>query len=492
MDGRQINQAGRAALTLTQLAQAIGNSVRTNPSLQGAWVIAELSDVRVSGGHCYMELIEKNASGNTVAKLRATVWANQLRMIQTKFTSATGRQIGSGIKVLLYGSASHHPVYGLSFSVTDIDPAYTLGDMERLRREILERLRYEGILERNKQLHIPWAPQRIAVISAAGAAGYGDFLNQLDSAQEGFVFYPFLFGAVMQGERTAASVIEALGLIEHTVDLWDCVVIIRGGGATTDLNGFDNYELARRVALCPLPVIVGIGHERDRTVLDEIAHTRCKTPTAVAAYLIDDLRQSYNRAAQCMDYIVRQGAALTNGERQRLHNAENMLPASAGRCLDSARSYLRFVAAGLPSVVGNRTSAATARLDSLAAMIGSVSSNVTERATARLCSLAAMIEPVSANVTERAVGRLNNVCSRLGMAATSAAERSRQQLQRISDVVQALSPNNTLRRGYSVTRVDGRAVTDASKLAPGTRLTTQLYNGTIESEVTALSENTPT
>ncbi|MDE6669330.1 MAG: exodeoxyribonuclease VII large subunit, partial [Muribaculaceae bacterium] len=347
MNSPQTNPGSRVALTLTQLTQVIGNSVRLNPSLQGAWVTAELSDVRVNGGHCYMELIEKNSVGSTVAKLRATVWANQFRMIQTKFAAATGRQIGSGIKVLLYGSTTHHSVYGLSFSVTDIDPAYTLGDMERLRREILERLHYEGILERNKQLSMPWAPQRIAVISAAGAAGYGDFLNQLGANQEGFVFYPFLFGAVMQGNRTASSVIEALELIEHTVDLWDCVVIIRGGGATTDLNGFDNYELARRVALCPLPVVVGIGHERDRTVLDEIAHTRCKTPTAVAAYLVDSLRQSYNRAAQCVDYIIRQGGAVTNGERLRLHNTESMLPAAVGHCLDAARNHLSLLATRL-------------------------------------------------------------------------------------------------------------------------------------------------
>lgn len=467
MDSPQTNPVSRMALTLTQLTQAIGNSVRLNPSLQGAWVTAELSDVRVNGGHCYMELIEKNSAGSTVAKLRATVWASQFRMIQTKFAAATGRQIGSGIKVLLYGSTTHHSVYGLSFSVTDIDPSYTLGDMERLRREILERLHYEGILERNKHLSMPWAPQRIAVISAAGAAGYGDFLNQLGANQEGFVFYPFLFGAVMQGNRTAASVIEALDLIEQTVDLWDCVVIIRGGGATTDLNGFDNYDLARRVALCPLPVVVGIGHERDRTVLDEIAHTRCKTPTAVAAYLVDALRQSYNQAAQCVDYIIRQGAAMTNGERLRLHNAESMLPASVGRCLDSARNHLSLLATRLPSVVSNRTSVASSRLNTLAAMIG----------------------PVSANVTDRAVSRLNNVCSRLSMAATGAADRSHRQLQRLSDVVQALSPANTLRRGYSVTRVDGHAVTDTSHLAPGTHLVTSLYNGTIESEVTAVHDN---
>ncbi len=465
MDIRQTS--GRVTLTLTQLTQAIGNSVRMNPSLQGAWVTAELSDVRINGGHCYMELIEKDSAGGTVAKLRATVWANQLRMIQAKFFGATGRQIGSGIKVLIYGSTTHHSVYGLSFTVTDIDPVYTLGDMERLRNEILNRLRYEKILDRNKQLRMPWAPQRIAVISAAGAAGYGDFLNQLGANQEGFVFYPFLFGAVMQGERTAASVIAALDKVEQTVDLWDCVVIIRGGGATTDLNGFDNYELARRVALCPLPVIVGIGHERDRTVLDEIVHTRCKTPTAVAAYLIDALRQSYNRAAQCVDYIVRQGAAMTNGERIRLTNAENTLPIAAERCLEAARNYLSLAATRLPAVIGNRTASASSRLDTLAATIG----------------------PVSANVMVRSSNRLYNVCSRLGMATAGVIERSRQQLQRLSDLVQVLSPSNTLRRGYSITRANGHAVTDVSKLPPGTRLTTQLYNGIVDSEVIAVDKD---
>lgn len=452
---------GPTPLTLSQLTQVIGNAVRSTPMLQGAWVMAELSDVRVNGGHCYMELIEKSPTGQTMAKLRANVWASQFRVVQSKFMAATGRQIASGIKVMLYGSASHHPVYGLSFSVTDIDPSYTLGDMERLRREILEQLQREGVAQLNQTQRMPWAPQRVAVISAAGAAGYGDFVTQLQSNAEGFVFYPFLFPAVMQGERTAASVCAALELIEQTIDLWDCVVIIRGGGATTDLNGFDNYQLAHRVATFPLPVVVGIGHERDRTVLDEIAHTRCKTPTAVAAFLVDSLRQAYMRSAKCVDWIVRQCADRVAGERLRLHNSESMIPAVAQQRLGSARARLGAMASQLPMVAGRRTSAAQARLQSIAAMLPSL----------------------SANVTANAARRLDEVAGRIEMAASATQSRSKAKLERLESLVSALSPDNTLRRGYSVTRVDGHAVTDASQLRPGQTLTTQLHSGTVSSVV---------
>lgn len=427
-------------MTLSEYQAMLGNTIRMNPALQGAWVVAELSDVRVAGGHCYMELIEKDAAGTTRAKLRAMIWSGTLQTLRGKFLAATGQDIRTGLKVMLRGSANHHSVYGLSFTISDIDPSYTLGDLERLRREILERLKKEGILDHNRRLQMPVAPQRIAVISAAGAAGYGDFVNQLESTPEGYKFYPMLFQAVMQGDRTSASVRSALDLIESTVDMWDCAVIIRGGGATSDLNGFDDYALAARLATFSLPVVVGIGHERDRTVLDEIACVRCKTPTAVAAYLIDALRNAWQMTYDRVDRIARYASDRLRGEEMRLANIEGMLPAKVTTRIMREERRLGEYSGRLERSLGVRKM----------------------NADAQLGMLSLRLENVMKNITERPMLRLRN----------------------LENMLRVLSPENTLRRGYSVTRVNGKAVRDADELKPGDEIVTTLYQGEIRSHIT--------
>lgn len=449
------------AMSLLQLTTAIGNAVRMTPALQGTWVTAELSDVRVSGGHCYMELIEKNQAGQTVAKLRAAIWASRLTPLRRKFYQATGRDIATGMKVMLFGAATHHPLYGLSFTINDIDPSYTLGDMERLRREILTRLHSEGILNRNREVDMPEAPQRIAVISAEGAAGYGDFISQLEGNPYGFVFYPCLFPAVMQGERTSASVREALEFIEQTIDLWDCVAIVRGGGATTDLNGFDDYELAKAVATFPLPIVVGIGHERDRTVLDEIAHTRMKTPTAVAAFFIDTLHSASDHVGNLIDIIVRQAADRLTGEERRLANCQAMIPVLANARLAASQALLDKTIARLPALAASRIASAKGHLD----------------------TLSRLAETISANQTKRASLRLDDLTGRLSTAASNMLRREEQRLEGLKGMVCALSPDNTLRRGYSITRINGKAITDASAVKSGDVVETTLHSGIIRSTV---------
>lgn len=459
--------AASGAMTLLQFTTAIGNAVRMSPALQGAWVVAELSDVRVSGGHCYMELVEKSASGQTVAKLRAAIWASRFPAIRRKFYEATGRDIAAGIKVMLYGAATHHTLYGLSFTVGDIDPSYTLGDMERLRREILMRLHSEGILGCNKALAMPVAPQRIAVVSAEGAAGYGDFINQLTGNREGFVFYPQLFPAVMQGERTSASVRSALSLVARTAGMWDCVAIVRGGGATTDLNGFDDYELAKSVATFPLPVVVGIGHERDRTVLDEIAHTRLKTPTAVAAFFVDALRGAFEKTAGLVDRIARYSVERLQGEERRLANCESMIPALAEARLSAAKALLEREMTRIPVLVSSRLTAAGGKLDTMARLVEAHAASQTLRASQRLDVIRERLRSASENMLRQASARLDS----------------------LSGMIEVLSPDNTLRRGYSITRVDGKAVTDASLLKPGLTIETRLYNGSLSSKVEAVADS---
>lgn len=275
------------ALSLYELNGLVKRSIR-HCLPDAYWVQAELSDVRSNySGHCYLEFIQKDANGNNlIAKARGTIWSNVYKLLKPYFEQETGQAFTSGIKVLVQVSVEFHELYGYSLTVLDIDPTYTVGDMERKRREILRQLEEEGVIDLNKELEFPMFPQRIAVISSATAAGYGDFCNQLVNNLRGYAFHTELFPAIMQGERVEESIIAALDTIYHRINEFDIVVIIRGGGATSDLSGFDTYLLAASCAQFPLPIITGIGHERDDTVIDLVAHRRVKTPTAAAEYLI--------------------------------------------------------------------------------------------------------------------------------------------------------------------------------------------------------------
>jgi exodeoxyribonuclease VII large subunit len=261
------------------------------------WIRVETSDVRInpSSGHCYLEFIEKDEKSNQIlAKARGTVWARNFQIIKPYFEQETGQAFVSGIKILVRVSVEFHEIYGYSLNVNDIDPSYTLGDMVKKRNEIIERLKKEGIFDLNKELPFPVLPQRIAVITSPTAAGYEDFIRQLAASEQGFQFYIRLFPALMQGEKTEESIISALEQIYPHEDKFDVVVIIRGGGSASELSSFDTYALAANCAQFPLPVITGIGHERDETILDMVASRRMKTPTAVAAFLIGCMENEAN------------------------------------------------------------------------------------------------------------------------------------------------------------------------------------------------------
>ena len=301
-------------ITLRNFLSRLKTVIMSEQSLLQQWVIAEISDFRYNR-HCYMQLLEKDANGTTIATARATIWQSTFYAINSKFQSATGQNLANGLKVMLQVSANMSEQYGLSLNVTDIAPEYTLGDMQRLRLEIIERLTREGLIDLNKELSLPLKPQRIAVISAAGAAGYGDFCNQLSNNASGIKFYTCLFAASMQGKDTAPTVIDALRRIDNNRQLFDVVVIIRGGGATTDLNSFDNYELAKQVALCQLPVITGIGHERDKTVLDYVASSPVKTPTAAAELIINQCSMCLNTLNDYQTAIVNAATATLREEK---------------------------------------------------------------------------------------------------------------------------------------------------------------------------------
>ena len=450
------------ALSLRQYTSEIANSIRTNPVLQSRWVIAELSDVSERGGHCYMELVEKDDRGVTIARLRGTIWANNFAYkIKPKFEQITGQKFKSGLKVMLFGSASFHEQYGLSFNITDVDPSFTIGDMERIRREIIETLTREGVVNCNKMLQMPRVPQRIAIISAKGAAGYGDFMNQLQSNPVGFKFYTHLFEATMQGETTSNSVIKALNDIEMTIDLWDCVVIIRGGGATSDLNGFDNLELARRVATFALPVVVGIGHERDRTVLDDIANVRVKTPTAAAEWLIMCAQQTLDQALALANQVARYVKDRTSGASKQLSHIEGTIPIIAKQQIIKSKSNLAAIASALPYMTKNKILSANRTIDALAR-------DVQHSAIGKISAAQTYLKTMS---------------DALANAAPKAIVNQDKRLKALENIVEALSPQKTLKRGFSLTKVNGKTVKSVDQLADNDVITTYLADGEITSVV---------
>lgn len=284
-----------------QVTKALGNAF---PS--PIWIQAEIAELRqASNGHCYLELIEKSEeTGQISARARATIWAFKWYAISSLFEAATGQRLCNGLKILIEVQVTMHEAFGYSLNIQNIDPSFTLGEMERRRRAIIQRLSDEGMIDMNRELPFPTLPQRIAVISAENAAGYGDFCHQLQSNEWGAKFYIKLFPAIMQGDRTERSVIDALERIADVQSLFDVVVIIRGGGSVADLSSFDSYELAVNIANFPLPIITGIGHERDRSVCDEVAHTSVKTPTAAAALLVDTIGEQFGTLSDLEQHIL--------------------------------------------------------------------------------------------------------------------------------------------------------------------------------------------
>lgn len=404
------------------------------------WVEAELSEAREVRGHCYMELVQKDAAGNTpVARASAKCWASRWAVLRPMFERVTGQVLHAGMKVLLRVHAQFHAAYGFSWIVTDINPEFTMGDLARRRQEIVRRLKADGVFDLQKSLSLPMFAQSIAVVSSGGAAGYGDFCRQLRDNAAGYVFSVELFEAVMQGEAVERSVVDALDRIFGRADQFDCVVIIRGGGATSDMSGFDTLALAENVANFPLPVITGIGHDRDECVLDMVAYARVKTPTAAAQYLVDNLASTAASVAALQQRVCM--AAQRRMERERLR-----LSALAGRV------------PALFSVAGARQ---MARVDRVASRISA--------AVARRVSLAAQ--------------RLDRVEAAVGVAATGRISHEQHRLQMLEQRVEAENPERLLRRGYSITTYQGRAVRDASALPEGATVVTMVERGSFASVV---------
>lgn len=405
------------------------------------WVEAELSEAREGyGGHCYMELIEKDEHSNTpIAKAHASCWRNRWMLLKPQFERVTGQRIHAGMKVLLKVHAQFHENYGFSWIVDDIDPTYTMGDMARKRMEIIQTLKEEGVFDLQKELKLPMFCQRIAVISSATAAGYGDFCNQLADNGYGLQFTTALFAATMQGEGVEQSVISALNRINEEWENWDCVVIIRGGGATSDLSGFDTLALAENVANFPLPIITGIGHERDESVLDMISFQRVKTPTAAAAFLVDHLTEVYARIEDAQEAIV-------NYVKRRLQ-VERM------------------------------------KFERLSTQIPTLFSLVKVRQSNRLDQLLNRLKVKAERIPADGLHRLEMLEARLKEPVARKLERELHRIDMLSQRAIAQDPERLLSRGYSITLKDGKSIKDASQLKAGDEIETRFAKGVAKAVV---------
>lgn len=432
--------------SLSELNKKVREVLREHFS-ETTWLIAEISELRVNrNGHCYIELIEKGeGSQNIIAKANAVVWSHTWRMLQPYFETTTQKSLAPGMKILIKGSAEFHELYGYSISIKDIDPTYTIGEIARLKAEIILKLKEQGIFEMNKELTLPLLFKNIAVISSETAAGYGDFLNQLIDNSFDYHFNFKLFPAVMQGDATAASIISALERIYKYERLFDCVVIIRGGGAQSDLNAFNNYDLACNITQFPLPVFTGIGHERDETIADMVAHTRLKTPTAVAEFLINHNTAFEDRLLQYRDHLFE-----LVSEYVSEHNI--LMESLVHRFDDTVNNYIN-------------------------------DENITIQKY--LSSSVYRVKLILANkkrMHERISDRLVN-------SFQQRFQKSHHKFDLHENTIQHIDPSNILKRGFSYTMKNGKAINNISAIAIGDVITTVMNDGRIESKVNNVELN---
>ena len=432
-------------LTLWELNRLVREAIEDEMPSE-YWVEAELSECRESRGHCYMELIQKDERTATpVAKASAKCWASKWLVIRPYFERTTGQRLSAGMKVLLRVYPQFHEAFGFSWIVTDIDPTYTLGDMARKRQEIIRQLKEEGVFDLQKELRLPLFCQDIAVISSATAAGYGDFCKQLTENPYGFQFRIQLFPAVMQGEGVEQSIIAALERIylwkeereKRKENSFDCVVIIRGGGATSDMSGFDTLALAENVANFPIPIITGIGHDRDESILDMVSHTCVKTPTAAAALLISHLKEVLDTLNDSQDRIAR----------------------IAIQKLSTLNSQLSTLQSALPRLFSVVKARQEARID-------------------------ALFNRMLSDIQQKIVGcesRVEGYGQRIPLLIDRRLTVERHRLQLIEEKARSLDPALLLQRGYSITLKDGKAVRDPQALRQGDEIETRLEKGTIKS-----------
>jgi exodeoxyribonuclease VII large subunit len=450
-------------LSLTELQLIIRDSLYT--ALPGFyWVMAEISEIKENyAGHCYLELIEKHTEEENVrARVRGIIWSKRYRFLKPLFENVTGESLRDGIKVLIRAKIEYHEVYGLSLVINDIDPAFTLGEMALKRQQIIRKLESEGVISMNRELEFPILPKRIAIISSKNAAGYSDFIKHLTENSRGYVFNTALFESVMQGQETEISVISALNRISEYVDLFDVVVIIRGGGSQSDLSWFDNYNLAYHITQFPLPVITGIGHEKDMSVTDLVAFRAEKTPTAAADSLV-------NCTAEAEDLLLQLGSEISNLSASAIKETRARIDTNLIRLIPNARMLIASEKERLSSKVFNLINFGKDWL------IKEEFNPGNQR-----------IRLISAvkNYSLTKVSHLIDLHLDLKTGAFETIKQSESTVESFRNKLNILDPVNVLRRGYTITSVNGRIITNIEMVRKDDEIKTLVSNGSVISKVT--------
>lgn len=449
-------------ISLSELNQRIKGIIQDN-FFENVWIVAEIGEIKFNrNGHAYLELIEKDAdSDKIIAKASANIWSYTLRMLKPYFETTTKQELEAGLKIMVAVSIEFHELYGFSLNIRDIDPTYTLGDIERRRLEVIRRLEEDGILEMNKGLEISLGSQKIAIISSNTAAGYEDFMKQLENNPYGYHFYTKLFPAMMQGEKTETTIIQALEHIYEYEDFFDLVVIIRGGGSRSDLMSFDNYNLAYYITQFPIPVIAGIGHDKDVSIVDLVCHTSLKTPTAVAEFLISELadfEQTLN------DYLD----GLNSYTEERLHTENERIKSLSER---------------LVPVIQERLNRENKRLELAGQKIGLLSRSMVNECHQSLEHWQNEVVNKSHSNIKMKKKDLNRMIEKLSYRVKQNISAQAKKLEYSESSINHFNPENVLKKGYSITKLNGKVLTESTKATENDEIETILHRGTLKSKV---------
>lgn len=446
-------------ITLLELNRIIKKIVKEID--ESYWIVAEISELKVNfSGHCYLELIQKDTeTDQIVARSRATIWATSFRMIKPYFESTTKQRLGEGISVLVRVSVDFHELYGLSLNIVDIEPAYTIGDLALRKQKIIERLQEEGVFDMNKELEICIPGQRIAVISSKTAAGYEDFEDQLLGNNYGYKFYIKLFPAIMQGDEAEKSIIAALDKIYKHESAFDAVVIIRGGGSQADLNCFNSYWLAYHITQFPLPILTGIGHEQDDSVADLVAHMRLKTPTAVAAFLIDNMAE--------IDAV--------------LQEIQEQLVDSLKAIIERLKNKLSHVALNLQNIIRLSAKSKTNRLSEKQHALENLAKRSIYQQNIFLIKTIAALNLLSAKIIRNLLFKIDMTRTIIIGSIKHNLDSEQKKLGEYNVRITSIEPQAVLKRGYSITLKNGKVLKDDTSLFEGDLLETILHKGKIKS-----------
>jgi exodeoxyribonuclease VII large subunit len=447
-------------LSLTELQLIIKDSLYM--ALPGMyWVIAEISDIKENySGHCYLELVEKLPDDKSIrARVKAVIWSSRYRFLKSFFENATGESLRDGIKILVRVKIEYHEIYGLSLVISDIDPSFTLGEMALKRQQILKRLGEEGVLTMNKELDFPAVPQRIAVISSKNAAGYTDFMKHLAGNSFGYVFYTALIETPMQGGETEEGVLNALEKIAARIELFDTVVIIRGGGSQTDLSWFDNYNIAYYITQFPIPVLTGIGHEKDLSVTDIVAHM-LKTPTAVAT--IGCMNNAENHLSEMSTEIKGNSQYIIEENRQQIGNFKAKL-------IPVARLMIAGIREQLSGMIIETINIGKEYIVRAGLSPHNQKSRLVLATRSLLVHTGVELSRRNQKVIESATGMLNG---------------SRSKIDGLGNSLKILDPENVLRRGYTITSLKGKIIKSGSQLKTDDLIDTRFSDGSVASRVT--------